>query len=144
VAYAPGTLKATAKNDGKIVATDALHTAGRPAKIMLTPDAGTVANNWDGVVRVTATVTDKSGVAVPDADNLVSFKISGPGVIAAVDNANNASHELFQASERHVFKGRCVAFVKAAAPSGKITLTASAPGLTADSATITISKPLAH
>jgi beta-galactosidase len=139
--YAPGTLKAVAKNDGQIVATDELRTAGEPAKILLTPDAGTVADNWDGVVRVVATVLDKDGTVVPDAENLVSFKISGPGVISAVDNANNASHELFQASERHAFQGRCVAFIKASAPSGEITLTASASGLTGDSTSITISEP---
>jgi beta-galactosidase len=106
ITYAPGTLKAVAKNDGQIVATDELRTAGEPAKILLTPDAGTVADNWDGVVRVVATVLDKDGTVVPDAENLVSFKISGPGVIAAVDSANNASHELFQASERHAFPPR--------------------------------------
>jgi beta-galactosidase len=140
VAYAPGTLKAVAKNGGAIVATDELRTAGEPAKIVLTPDASTVADNWDGIVRVTAAVVDKDGAVVPGADALVSFKISGPGVIAAVDNANNASHESFQASERHAFQGRCVAFVKASAPSGKIILTASAPGLTGDLATIRISE----
>jgi beta-galactosidase len=140
ITYAPGTLKAVAKNDGQIVATDELRTAGEPAKILLTPDAGTVADNWDGVVRVVATVVDKDGTVVPDAENLVSFKISGPGVIAAVDSANNASHEPFQASERHAFQGRCVAFVKASAPSGKITLNASASGLTDDSTSIIISE----
>jgi beta-galactosidase len=144
VTYAPGTLKAVAKNDGKIVATDELRTAGEPAKIMLMPDAGTVADNWDGVVRVTATVVDKDGVTVPAADNLVTFKISGPGVIAAVDNADNASHESFQAGERHAFQGRCVAFVKANAASGKITLTASASGLAGSSADIKIVKPAAQ
>jgi beta-galactosidase len=143
VAYAPGTLKAVASNDGKVVATDELRTAGPPSKIVLTPDAGTVADDWDGVVRVVATVVDKDGTVVPDSENLVTFKISGPGVIAAVDSANNSSHELFQASERHAFQGRCVAFIKAAAPSGEITLTASASGLTGDSTSITISKPLA-
>jgi beta-galactosidase len=140
ITYAPGTLKAVAKNDGQIVATDELRTAGAPAKILLTPGAGTVADNWDGVVRVVATVLDKDGTVVPDAENLVSFKISGPGVIAAVDSANNASHEPFQASERHAFQGRCVAFVKATAPSGKITLTATAPGLTSGSITIKATK----
>ena len=139
--YAPGTLKAVAKNDGQIVATDEIRTAGEPAKIILTPDGGTVADNWDGVVRVVATVVDKDGTVVPDSDALVSFKISGPGVIAAVDSANNASHELFQASERHAFQGRCVAFIKASAPSGKITLTASASGLAGDSVTITAAEP---
>jgi beta-galactosidase len=143
ITYAPGTLKAVAKNDRQVVATDELRTAGEPAKIILTPDGGTVADNWEGVVRVVATVVDKDGTVVPDSDALVSFKISGPGVIAAVDSANNASHELFQASERHAFQGRCVAFIKAAAPSGEITLTASAPGLAPSSASITISKATA-
>jgi len=136
VDYAPGILKAVASNDGKAVATDELRTAGPPAKIVLTPDAGTVADSWDGIVRVTATVVDKDGTAIPDADDLVTFKISGPGVIAAVDNADNASHESFQAGERHAFQGRCVAFVKATAPSGQIALTASASGLTAGSISI--------
>ena len=61
---------------------------------------------------------------------------ASPGVIATVDNADNASHESFQAGERHAFQGRCVAFVKATAPSGQIALTASASGLTAGSISI--------
>ena len=85
---------------------------------------------------VRATIVDANGITVPRADDLIAFKISGPGVIAAVDNADNTSHESFQAVERHAFQGECVAFVKASAPSGKITLTASAPGLTAGSLSI--------
>ena len=38
-------------------------------------------------------------------------------------------------------QGRCVAFVKAVAPSGKIVLTASAPGLAAGSISIRAAKP---
>jgi beta-galactosidase len=133
VAYAPGTLKTVAKNNGKIVATDELLTAGKPAKIILRPDRKTLANDWDDVARVTATVTDENGVAVPGANELIAFRISGPGVIAAVDNGGNASHEPFQAGERRAIEGRCVAFVKATAVSGKIILTATAPGLKSDS-----------
>jgi beta-galactosidase len=72
---------------------------------------------------------DKNGVIIPSASDLITFKTTGPGVVAAVDSADNSSHEPFQASERHAFQGRCVAVLKATAPSGKITLTASAPGL---------------
>ncbi len=133
VAYAPGTLKAVAKNNGKIVATDELLTAGKPAKIILRPDRKTLANDWDDVARVTATLADENGVAVPGAGDLIAFRISGPGVIAAVDNGGNTSHEPFQAGERRAIEGRCVAFVKAAAASGKIILTATAPGLKSDS-----------
>ncbi len=136
VAWAPGTLKAVARNDGKVVATDELRTAGAPAKIVLVSNRDRLPFDWNEVAFVRATVVDKHGIPVPSATNLVTFTISGPGVVAAVDNGNNASHEPFQADERQAFQGRCIAFVKAAAPTGKIVLTASAPGLKKDSVTI--------
>ena len=141
VPFAPGTLKAVAKNDGKIVATDELRTAGKAVKIVLSTETGKLSPTWDDVAVVRVTIVDANGIIVPRADDLVSFKISGPGVIAAVDNDDTISHEPFQAGERHAFQGECVAFVKATAPSGKITLTASAPGLTAGSLSIKTSEP---
>ncbi|HLZ53420.1 MAG TPA: glycoside hydrolase family 2 TIM barrel-domain containing protein [Verrucomicrobiae bacterium] len=129
VNFAPGTLKAVARNDGKEVATDELRTAGQPAKIRLTTNLKKLDADWDDVAFVRAAVVDRHGVPVPSAKNLIRFKISGPGLIVAVDNADNASHEPFQASERHAFEGKCVAFVKARAASGQISITASSPGL---------------
>jgi beta-galactosidase len=136
VAYAPGALKAIARNNGKTTATHELRTAGRPAGILLAADQSKLAAGWNDVCRVTATVVDERGVPVPGANDLITFAISGPGVIAAVDNADNASHEPFQANERHAFQGQCIAFVKASAPSGKMIVTASAPGLKSGSITI--------
>ena len=135
-------LKAVAKNDGKIVAKDELRTAGPAKKIILTTDATKLAPTWDDVARVHVTVVDEHGIPVPRADNLVSFKISGPGVIAAVDSADTVSHEPFQAAERRAFQGGCVAFVKATAASGKITLTATADGLDGGKVTIKTSPEL--
>ncbi len=136
VSFAPGTLKAVARNQGRKVATDELRTAGKPAKIVLTADRKKLAPGWDDVAFVTATVTDAKGVVIPNANDLISLKIAGPGVIAAVDSADNASHESFQASERRAYAGRCVSMLKAAIPSGKITLTAAAPGLGEASVTL--------
>jgi beta-galactosidase len=141
ISFAPGKLKAVARNDGKVVATDELRTAGALAKIVLATEGEKLAQDWDSVARITATVVDKNGVTVPGADDWIRFQISGPGVIAAVDNGGNASHEPFQAGERHALLGRCVVFIKATAPSGKITLTASAPGLAAGLASLKISEP---
>ena len=129
VPFAPGTLKAVAKNDGKIVATDELRTAGKAAKIILSTETKKLSPTWDDVARVRATIVDANGITVPRANDLITFKISGPGVIAAVDNGDNVSHEPFQASERRAFQGGCVAFVKTDAATGKISLTASATGL---------------
>jgi len=142
VAYAPGTLKAVARNNGRVVATDKLCTAGAPAKIVLTANRDQLPSDWNGVAFVRTTVVDAHGVLVPSATNLITFKVSGPGVIAAVDNADNASHEPFPAGERHAFQGKCVAFVKASAPSGKIVLTASAPGLESGSITLKALPPV--
>jgi len=136
IPFAPGALKAVAKNAGQIVAQDELQTAGEARKIVLSTENKKLAPGWDDVAIVRATIVDANGVTVPRADDLVSFKISGPGVIAAVDSGSTISHESFQASERRAFQGKCVAFVKATADSGEIFLTASATGLKNDSLTI--------
>jgi beta-galactosidase len=136
VPFEAGAIRAIGRNKGQTVATHELRTAGKPAKIMLAADRGRLARDWDDVVYVTASVVDANGVLVPGADQLIAFRTTGPGVIAAVDSADNASHESFQASERHAFQGQCLAIVKARAGSGRIAVTASSPGLA--SATVNI------
>jgi len=136
VFWEPGTLKAIGTNGGSVAARHELRTAGKAAKIQLTADRTRLTPGWDDVAFVTATVTDKSGVPVPDASNQISFGIKGPGTIIAVDNGDNLSHEPFQASERSAYQGRCYAIIRAKAGSGKITITASTPSLTSNSITI--------
>ncbi|HYJ45820.1 MAG TPA: glycoside hydrolase family 2 TIM barrel-domain containing protein, partial [Pyrinomonadaceae bacterium] len=131
VAFAPGVLRAVGSNGGKAAATHELRTAGRPARILLNADRQTLAPAWDDVVYVTATVVDAHGIIVPDANDLITFKVRGPGAVAAVDSADNNSHEPFQATERRAYQGRCFAMLRASASGGRITLTASSPGLAA-------------
>ena len=103
---------------------------------MLTADRTRLTPTWDDVAFVTATITDQNGIPIPAASDLVSFKITGPGVIAAVDSGDNSSTEPFQASERQAYQGRCLAIIRAVAAGGKITLTASASGLKGTSITL--------
>lgn len=135
VAYEPGTLRAVARNHGAEAATYELRTAGKPAKLLLTVDRTRIRRDWNDVAIVTATVVDANGIQVPDAGPLVSFQPSLGGVIAAVDNADHASHEPFQSSDRTAYQGRCVAFVKVNR-IGPIAITATAPGL--ETATLTL------
>ncbi len=143
VPYVAGTLKAVATEHGKIMATHELRTAGKPAKILLTADRQKISSAWDDLSYITATIVDKNGVLVPDASPVISFKLSGPGSIVAVDSGDDTSHEPFQAAERHAFQGRCFAIVRATPPStiGPIAVTASSPGLAEDSLTITTGLP---
>jgi beta-galactosidase len=139
VPFAPGTLKAVGRNNGRLVtlvASYELRTAGKPTQILLAVDRSAIAPVWDDVAYITATVADENGVLVPNAGDLISFSIQGPGVIAAVDSGNNNSHESFQATERKAYQGRCFAMVKAKASSGRIRLEASSPGLKSSSISI--------
>jgi beta-galactosidase len=122
-------LKAVGKINGKIVAEQELKTAGKAAKIILTADKAGIKNIWDDVVYVRATVTDENGIPCLNADNKIKFSIDGPGVIAAVDNADVASKESFQASNRRAYKGTCIAVIKANKNSGNITVTAKSDNL---------------
>jgi beta-galactosidase len=130
IPFAPGTLKAVARNEkGKVVATDELRTAGKAEKIVLSTETKKLSPGFDNVAVIRARIVDANGITVPRADNVISFNVSGPGVIACVDSGDTVSHEPFQAGERKAFQGECVAFVKATAANGKISVSANASGL---------------
>ncbi len=134
VPFEPGTLRAACPQ-----ASFELRTAGKPAKIVLRADLPKITPGFDDVATITVSVVDANGIEVPGADELIHFQISGPGVLAAVDSADNSSHESFQASERHAFQGRCIAIVRATA-MGRILFSASAEGLGRAALTIEATK----
>ena len=136
ITFHKGTIKAVAKNAGKVVAEQELTTTSNPAKIVLTTERNTIANNWDDVVYVVATVTDENGLPCLNATSKIKFNATGAGVIAAVDNADLSSTEPNQGKEHWTFKGKCIAIIKANANAGEIKITASADEL--KSATVTI------
>jgi beta-galactosidase len=137
VPFEPGVLKVVATKNGQVVATDELQTAGPAAKILLETSQTKISPDYEDAAFVTVTVVDENGVRVPSAKNLITFKITGPGVIAAVDNADRLSTESYQGSQRHAFNGRAFAVIKATAPAGAITLDASADGLAPGSLALT-------
>jgi beta-galactosidase len=136
VAYEPGTLRAIGKNGGVVVATQELRTAGAPSRLLVTSDRTGLPAGWDGVAFVKVTAVDANGTACPWAQDDVTFTVAGPGAIAAVDNGDPTDPAPFQASDRRLFHGVCIAIVKANAPSGTIQLTASAAGLAPGSASL--------
>jgi beta-galactosidase len=143
VDFKPGTLKASAKNGGQEVATQVLQTAGPAAKILLETDRDNLSPTWDDISYVRATVVDANNVPVPSADDLITFAVTGPGAVAAVDNADMKSQEPFQASERHAYHGTCIAIIRATAATGQIQVTATATGLTDGSVSIHAVSPAA-
>jgi len=135
VGFNPGTLKAVAYNKGKEVASDELKTAEAPVKVLLTCDKTSVQNDWNDLVYVKATLVDANGVRNPNLNPKLTFTISGPGIIKAVDNGDISSHEKYVTNVRTAFKGEGVALVQANG-LGKITLTVSAEGVEGSTLTL--------
>ncbi|HEY4787002.1 MAG TPA: beta-galactosidase GalB, partial [Bacteroidales bacterium] len=129
VTYQPGTLKAVSRKNGQTVLTSEIKTAGNPAKIELLADRDTIRANGIDLSFITVKITDKEGNLVPNADNLVNFKISGAGFIAGVDNGYQASLEPFKASYRKAYNGLCLAIIQSDGRPGKIRLEANVDGL---------------
>jgi len=133
VKYEPGTLKAVSRKDGKVVLTREIHTAGPAAKIQLIADRENIKADGKDLSFITVKILDKDGNVVPDAANLVKFKINGPGFIASVDNGDETSHDPFKANYRKAFNGLALAIVQTKDTGGDITFSASSNGLRAAS-----------
>ncbi|MDQ0905688.1 beta-galactosidase [Streptomyces canus] len=143
VPYAPGELKAVARRNGKVVATDVLCTAGKPHAVRLTADRTSLAADGRSLAFVTADVVDSRGVVVPDAEHLISFAVTG-GSLAGLDNGREESAERYQATTRTAFHGKALAIVRSGTEPGVLKVTASAQGLRAGSAKVrtTPSRPV--
>jgi beta-galactosidase len=183
VPFAPGSLKAVARTDGKVIAEDELRTAGKPAHLLLStgleaarltqaapnnsstrshreaspnqpvsrypkasalglsgptemglqPLGYALTPDWNDLAYITSTLVDANNTVIPDSTTVIHFTATGPGKIIAVDNGNLLDHDPFQSptpeKERKLYDGHAIAILRATAPSGNITITATADGL---------------
>jgi len=124
-----GELKAIGYDHGKKVNTYILKTAERPSLIRLSADRKVISADNQDLSYVTVELVDKKGNLNPNAENLVHFKIEGPGTIAGVGNANPVSVESYQLPQRKAWQGKCLVIIKSKKQAGKIILKAFSPGL---------------
>jgi len=124
------------RKNGKTVLTKEVKTAGAPAKIILKADRSNIKADGKDLSFITARIVDKNGNKVPDANNLIKFKIKGRGFIAGVDSGDPVSHESFKATQHTAMNGLALAILQSNGKAGRITLTANANGL--QSATVVV------
>jgi beta-galactosidase len=136
VAYEPGTIKAVGRKNGKEVVIDEIHTAGKPAALRLTTDSSQVIADGKDVALIHVDVVDDQGNVVPDATNLISFKVSGNGKLTGVDNGDQRDDASFKLDHRKAFKGHAYAVVQADRKQDNITITVQSDGLKPASATM--------
>jgi hypothetical protein len=126
-----GTVEVVGKKAGAIAARFQLRTIGQPERIELSPDLKVLKNDGRQVSTIEVQVVDRNGNRVPDAAQTVGFEVVGAGRLIAAGNADLTDGSPMTASQAKLYQGRAVAVVRSAAGSGKITVRATAPGLTA-------------
>ena len=136
--FVPGTLKAISRKNGKTVLIKEITTAGKPYKIELLADRKNIKADGNELAFITARIVDKHGNLVPDANNLITFSITGNAIIAGTDNGYQADTISLSGNKRRAWKGMALAIVKAGLKKGNSTLTASAAGLTVASIALKI------
>ncbi len=129
VPYQAGELTVVAKSDGKEVVSKSINTAKAPDSILITADKLAVNANQTDVVHLTLDVIDKDGHIVPEADNRINIKISGPGKLIGVENGDILDLEPHKVPTRKAFMGKVLALVQATENAGPITITVSSKGL---------------
>jgi len=129
VPFQEGTLKAVGIESSGDTLISEIVTADKPARIELTADRSVIQADGSDLSFVTIKVLDQNGTMVPDASNLVKFRLRGPGNIIGVDNGSPISHESFKAKERKAFNGMCLAVIQSKENAGTVSLEASSEGL---------------
>jgi beta-galactosidase/beta-glucuronidase len=132
----PGTVEVVGKKAGAPAARFQLKPAGKPAKILLKPDLTTLQDGGRQVSTIEIYIVDAEGNRVPDAADPISCEVSGAGKLIAVSNADMTDNSAPQSARKKAYQGRAVAIVRSGAGPGKITVTATAPGLTAAEAVL--------
>nr|WP_183558301.1 beta-galactosidase GalA [Mucilaginibacter sp. SP1R1] len=130
VPYEPGKLEAIGYKDGKAVSHFMLETTGKPVSLRLTPYRNTLTSDgWDAA-PVTVEALDAKGRPVQTANLPVEFELKGAGDIIGLGNGDPNSHEPEKGNARSLFNGLAQVILQSkAAGSGKLTLTATSPGL---------------
>ena len=134
IAYAPGSLVAVAKKNGKVVARHQIETTGEAVALKLVPDMETWHADGKDLMHVRIYAVDKKGrrvLNVKDAKafDKLTFTVKGDANIVAVDNGNIASDELHigktqlvKTIQRNLFQGSALVILRAGDKPGKIEL----------------------
>ena len=134
IAYAPGTLVAVAKKNGKVVARHQIETTGEAVALKLVPDVETWHADGKDLMHVRIYAVDKKGRRVVNVKDVkafdkLTFTVKGDANIVAVDNGNIASDELHigktqleKTIQRNLFQGSALVILRSGDKPGKIEL----------------------
>ncbi len=128
VKYEPGELKVVVYDaNGNAAGEEIVKTAGKPADLKLEAWTAneTLQANGDDLAFVTVSLTDAEGTLIPQADDQLTFEVTGAGTFEAVCNGDATSLESFKQPTMKLFSGQLVVVVRSAQKAGTLTLKVS-------------------
>ena len=138
VPYAAGRVTAVARTGGRVVARSEIETAGAAARLRVVCESP---DDWKGdgqdlqYVRIYA--VDAAGRRVRSAALRVSFDVSGPAALIAVDDGDHFTDELFLGAKSMKMKDGFVMGIFRSRPErGSVAITVSADGLPGETVTL--------
>ena len=131
VKYEPGEVKVIVYDaDGKPAGEQIIKTAGKPTTLKLdvwTAEGTILKADGDDLAFITISLTDAYGTLIPQADDQLTFEVTGTGTFEAVCNGDATSLESFKAPTMKLFNGQLVVIVRSAKKPGIITLNVNDP-----------------
>lgn len=130
VVYEPGELKVVAYNGDQEVGSTSVFTAGKPTDLRLTPDRNELLATGEDLCYVLIEAVDERGIVCPLADNVVRFRVEGPGEIVGAGNGNPLSMEPLGDNQVSLFHGKAMLVLRTKDDvAGKIILHADSDDL---------------
>ena len=136
VPFEPGELKAVGRKSGTDECEFVLKTAGVVRRIELLPDTTELRADGRDVSQIEFRIVDMEGVRISDATAEVTLALEGPAKLLGIENGDLNSAATVKGPARDAHRGRGLAIFQSKNTAGKITITATSPGL--DSASVTL------
>ena len=124
VRYAPGAIEAQGFKDGKLVLKEKRETTGPAVSLRLASDRSEINADGEDVAVLTVDALDAAGRAVPTADVLVDFKVTGEGALIGVGNGDPNCQESDKEPHRSLFSGLAQVIVQSTRTPGTIEIEA--------------------
>jgi beta-galactosidase len=124
VRYEPGTITAHGWKDGKLALTEERSTTGPAVALRLAVDRAEIEADGEDVGVLTVSAVDSQGRAVPTADMLVDFKVTGEGTLIGVGNGDPNCQESDKEPRRSLFSGLAQAILQSTKTAGTIEIVA--------------------
>jgi beta-galactosidase len=114
-------------HNGKEITRYAVNTADDAYKINIL--SGNDQAITDGVVQIDLQITDKEGIQVTDAEDLITCRIDGHATLLGIEAGNNADMGDYTDNSQNAYKGKLTAYVRLHPQSGSAKVSFTAKGL---------------